>query len=186
MKNQTLIYEVDKNGVIISIKGPWDQFAKSNDGKPLAKSETIGRNLFDMIHGAGVVHIYRTMQGALFSSPGKTIAFAYRCDAPDMRRFMKMEMKASGKRVVYRSTVEKEEPVSPPIRLDYGRRAEDFIVMCSFCKDFRYPPESGRWSPIERVFESAPAVFGISHGICPSCLEMRYKEEMDDSVDEFL
>jgi len=186
MKNRTLIYEVDKNGVIISIKGPWDKFAKSNGGKSVTKNETIGRNLFDIVRGPGVVHIYRTMHGVLFSNPGKTIAFAYRCDAPDMKRFMIMEMKASRERIVYRSTVEKEEPVSPPLALDYDRLAKDFIVLCSFCKDFRYPPESGQWSPIERVFESAPAVFSISHGICPSCLEMRYKEEMDGTIDDFL
>jgi hypothetical protein len=186
MKKPTLIYEVDKNGLIVSIKGPWDKFAESNGGKSLAKSATVGRNLFDIIRGPGIVHIYRTMHRVLFSNPAKTIAFAYRCDAPETRRHMKMEMRAVGERVVYRSTVEKEEPVSPPILLNYDRLVKDFIVMCSFCKDFRYPPESGHWSPIERVFESAPAVFGISHGICPSCLEMRYKEEMDDPVDKVL
>jgi hypothetical protein len=186
MKNKTLIYEVDKNGVIVSIKGPWDRFADSNAGKSVTKIETIGRNLFDIIRGSGVIHIYRVMHRILFSDPAKMIAFAYRCDAPNMKRFMKMEMKASRERIVYRSTVEGEEPVSPPLALDYDRLAKDFIVLCSFCKDFRYPPESGRWCPIEKLFENAPAVFSISHGICPSCLEARYKDDLDDPVQEFL
>jgi hypothetical protein len=186
MEQQTLRYEVDRNGVIVSIKGPWDRFAKSNAGKSVTKNETIGRNLFDIVRGPGVVHIYRTMHRVLFSNPAKTIAFAYRCDAPDMKRFMKMEMEASRERIVYHSTVEREEPLSHPIPLDYERLAKEFIVLCSFCKDFRYPPESGQWFPIEKLFERVPAVFSVSHGICPSCLDARYKEERDDAVDDFL
>jgi hypothetical protein len=76
MKNKTLIYEVDKNGVIVSIKGPWDKFAKSNNGKSITKSATLGRNLFDIIRGPGVIHVYRMMHDVLFSNPARTIAFA--------------------------------------------------------------------------------------------------------------
>ncbi|HET6488834.1 MAG TPA: hypothetical protein VFG28_03645 [Syntrophales bacterium] len=186
MKEQTLHYEVDKDGVIVSIKGPWDRFAKSNGGKSLAKSETIGRNLFEIVRGSGVVHVYRVMHEVLFANPARTIAFAYRCDAPDMRRFMKMEMKASGERIVYRSTIEKEEPVSPPLSLDYESLGEDFIVLCSLCKDFRYPRESSEWLPIERVLEKAPAVFAVSHSVCPSCFQKALGEAADIKVDHAL
>ena len=140
MKNQTLIYEVDKNGVIISIKGPWDKFAKSNSGKSLAKSETIGRNLFEIVRGPGVIHVYRLMHDVLFSNPARTIVFAYRCDAPDMRRFMKMEMKASVERIVYRSTVEKEEPVSPPIVARLRKAGRGFHRAVFAVQGFPLPP----------------------------------------------
>ncbi|HEX7504349.1 MAG TPA: hypothetical protein VF336_03690, partial [Syntrophales bacterium] len=165
MEKQTLIYEVDRSGVIVSIDGPWDNFARSSGSTAVTKEKTIGRNLFEIVRGPGVVHVYRLMHDVLFSNPARTIAFAYRCDAPDMRRFMKMEMKASGGRIVYRSTIEKEEPVSPPLSLDYDRLGDDFIVLCSLCKDFRYPRESSEWLPIERVLEKAPEGFAVSHSV---------------------
>ena len=177
MNKQTLNYEVDKNGVIVSIQGPWDRFAKSNSGHSITKNETIGRNLFDIIRGPGVVHVYRMMHDVLLSSPARTIAFAYRCDAPDMRRFMTMEMKASGERIVYLSTIEKEEPVSPPLVLDYESLGDEIVVLCSLCKDFRYPGESNEWLPIERVLEKAPEVFAVSHSVCPSCFRKALGEE---------
>ncbi len=181
MEKRTLTYEVDRNGVIVSIDGPWDRFAISNDGKSLAKKETIGRNLFEIVRGPGVVHVYRLMHDVLFANPAKTVAFAYRCDAPDMRRFMKMEMKALGERIAYRSTIEKEEPVSPPLLLDYDRLGEDFIVLCSLCKDFRYPRESTEWLPIDSVLEKAPEGFAVSHSVCPSCFQKALGEAADDN-----
>ena len=183
MNQQTLIYEVDKDGVIVSIDGPWDNFARSNGSTSATKEKMIGRSLFDIIKGPGVVHVYRMMHDILSSDPAKTIAFDYRCDAPGMRRFMKMEMTASGSRVMYRSTVEMEEPVSPPLVLDYEKQGDEIVVMCSLCKDFRYPQESSEWLPLERLLEKAPEVFAVSHGFCPTCFQKVMGEVADVKAD---
>ncbi len=186
MKKQTLIYEVDKGGIIVSIDGPWDNFSRSNGSAAATKEKTIGRSLFEIIKGPGVVHVYRMMHDVLFSNPAKPVAFAYRCDAPDKRRFMKMEMKVSGERIVYRSTIEKEEPVSPPLVLDYDALGEKIVVLCSLCKDFRYPGESSEWHPVERLFETVPEAFAVSHSVCPSCFQKVLGEALDATVDHAL
>jgi hypothetical protein len=100
-----------------------------------------------------------------------------------MRRFMKMEMKASGSGVRYRSTVEMEEPVSPPLVLDYERQGDEIVVLCSLCKDFRYPRESSEWLPLERLLEKAPEVFAVSHGFCPTCYQRVMGEVADFKAD---
>jgi hypothetical protein len=59
MIGQTLFYIVDKQGYITDIDGAWDDFVEQNEGKHnVTKEETIGNNLFDIIKGDAVKHIY--------------------------------------------------------------------------------------------------------------------------------
>ncbi|HPC74095.1 MAG TPA: hypothetical protein PK120_06165 [Syntrophales bacterium] len=179
MGEQTLVYEVDREDIIVSIEGPWDRFAAANGGKAPARAETIGRNLFDFIRGPEVAHVYRAMHDVLRAKPEKQIVFSYRCDAPDLKRHMTMEMYCSENRIVYRSTLEREEPISPPVYIDYDSTSGEIVVMCAFCKRFRYPSESDQWSPIDDLLARVPPAFEISHSICPVCFRLRYGEESD-------
>ncbi len=166
-----LIYEVDREEVLTSVGGNWDEFAGGNQGRRLSGVEVVGKRLLDFVRGEEVRMIYRTFHQLAWKDPDRTIRFDYRCDGDLVRRYMKMEIRAIEDRIRYVSTIEREVPFDRPIALDYAGREGEFLLMCAWCKRFVYPRESGNWRELEEIFSIAPEQFSISHGICPACLE---------------
>ncbi len=176
---QTLQYRVDPSGIIVSIEGPWDEFAVGNDAKrSVTRKETLGKNLLRLIKGQGVQHVYKMLQDYLLAHPEKKAVFDYRCDGVGIRRFMNMEVQASNGQILYRSTIEREERAPELKPIDYDRAGEIFVVLCSFCKAFRYPQDSEDWRPLEDLFGKVPETFSVSHSVCPVCFD-KLMDEME-------
>ncbi|MCP4723594.1 MAG: hypothetical protein GY863_01085 [bacterium] len=172
VKSDTILYTVDDNCIILDVIGNWDDFADSNGGKNISKPDIIGRNMLDFIAGEHVKHIYKQMHDIIIRSESKEIAFKYRCDSHLVRRYMSMRIKNSNSNSQYISKVEEEVPFDNKINIEYDNRTGEIVVMCSFCKGYRFPKDTQEWKPIEHIFENTPDVFQISHGICKKCLKI--------------
>jgi hypothetical protein len=187
MIGQTVFYIVDKKGYITDIGGEWDDFVEQNEGKHnVTKEETIGKNLFDIIKGDAVKHIYLSMHIVLEKNPSKQITFDYRCDGPLLKRYMKMNIRMLDGNFLYKSTVLDEILLQIPIIIDYNLVSSERVALCSYCKDYRYPLDSDIWKPIDMIYEGTPEQFSITHGVCPKCLErleQEYKEIIKSNTD---
>ena len=119
------------------------------------------------------------------------IRFPFRCDSPELRRFMIMEISPLPDGAVNFSTWIDEESKRDRIRLlDPGepRDLDRLLRMCAWCK--KLDVMGGVWLELEEAL-SRFAVFDqdplpqITHGVCTPCQRLVVGETVDgsDSVD---
>jgi hypothetical protein len=124
------------------------------------------------IQDATTVHLYRRLFQRVLRT-GRPVVFPFRCDSPEVRRFLEMEIRPgplSGLQLHTR--VLRVEPRAPSPLLERGvRRGGALLRMCSWCKAVDV---EGRWCEVEqavialRLFERE-VLPAITHGICPGC-----------------
>src|SRR4051812_43903275 len=87
-------YIADLDGLILGIGGRnWTRFAEdAGCGETLKVERVVGRSLFDYIGGRDVLASYRTFIADVRAQPDESISFLFRCDAPDVRREMRMNI----------------------------------------------------------------------------------------------
>lgn len=171
-----LCYSVNSKGIILSIDGQWDYFANSNDENMLNVKDVVGKNLFKFINGDGVCNIYKNMHEIILKDKNRVITFDYRCDSNKIKRYMKMEIFSQNNNVIYRSFILKEECFKTPVLVKYDIRGKEFIIMCSWCKDFLNQCEPVEWKKIDIIFDYLPESYTITHSICPVCMKNLDKE----------
>lgn len=184
MEPGAIVYRVDAEDRIVSVSSAWDPFAIANNGRSVTASSIIGRNLFEFIADRTTRHLYRQMLARIRS--GGYLAYRYRCDSPECRRLMEMQVVATDAAggVEFRSITLEEHPRTP-IEVPQADGASDDDPgepqrACGWCN--RLDVE-GTWMEIEdalprlRLLERAspPAV---THGICEDCLA-RMTDELE-------
>ncbi len=169
-------YRVDPEAVIVEVGGDWAAFARSNDWAQGAQpSEVVGRSLWDFVLGAETRHLYEQLF-RLARDRGRIGPIPFRCDAPDERRFLELEVEVMEADLGLTSSLIERVP-RPPVALPPLARAgtrEDLLAMCSMCKSVRIADAD--WRELEdalvafEVFlEKGPP--RLTHGLCPACLE---------------
>jgi len=173
--NEPSIWQIDGGDLIETVGGGWDAFAKENDASDLAGKSVVGRSLFDFIAGDEVRRVHQHLLRSVrrFRTP---LAVPFRCDSPDLRRHMRLEMRpAGGGAVEFRAVLLRAER-QPHLRLlDAAEpRSYAFVVSCSFCHKIREKDEGGEWMEVDTaadrlgllVLQRPPR---LVHGVCPSC-----------------
>ena len=180
---RTFIYRIDRNDTIIQVNDQWLDFARENDFDSGKLEAVVGSSLWDHIQDGGVRHLYRIIFERIRN--GHPISgLPYRCDAPQCRRFMEMNLRETGEMAIeITSRIVRQEPREPvPLLSDFPDRSDDVMVISSYCKKVRIA-ESG-WVEIEEaimltgVNESWPLP-GLSHSICDPCYA-QWEARLDD------
>lgn len=176
MTQTCIVYYVDKNNHIIDVNAQWDEFALANDAPHLTRESIYLRYLFDLIPDPQCNHLYKLLIERT-KHTHRPIYFDFRCDSPDMRRFMHMEMihQADSDGICFKSTILRQEPRAPVALLDHHcQRSNVTLIICSWCKKVK--TSDYQWVEIEEaiarlgLFETE-YLPQLSHGICPSCSE---------------
>lgn len=164
-------YLLDEHDRLKSIDPDW---CPGGDSDPLSTSDpAIGRSLWDFITSTEVRHLYEIV----FARVRETrtgVCLPFRCDAPDSRVYMNLEIRPLiGRELEVRSLLVREEP-RPPVALLGAEtpRSDEFVVLCSWCKRIRC--DDGSWAEIEEAAARTDLFAGkmlpkISHAICASC-----------------
>lgn len=182
----SIVYRVDGLDRVVSVGGPWDAFARENDGDAVVARHIIGRHLFDFVTDPTTQHLYRKMLAR--ARAGRDLNFTYRCDSPGVRRLMEMQMRLVNDdgSVEFSSTPLHEQP-RVPVDLPQADGAADapetLQRACGWCNRFEV---DGEWLEIEeaaarlRLLErtSPPTV---THGMCEECAS-RMLAELDETV----
>lgn len=163
-------YLIDKTDVIVSVGDSWSHFAEANGAVHLVTG-VIGRPLWSFVTGLTTQHVYRELLSRV--RRGQPATFTYRCDAPAVRRFMRMTMMPGEHgSVTFDSIVERTESRPPIITLaSASHGADPGLRMCSWCKLVEVQES---WVEIEIAVErlglltvSEPPL--ITHTMCPPC-----------------
>ncbi len=165
-------YVVKPDGTVVEIRGIWDDFARANAAGDLRMADVVGRDLCDFVSGPATRQIYEALIGRVVQTR-TPIQFTFRCDAPEVRRHMHMEVMGDGsENVRFTSRIVREEPRPPqPLLSTDVDRSDETIVMCSWCKRVKLDE---RWVEVEEYVASTGLMEEerlpqLSHGLCPDC-----------------
>ncbi|MGV3757301.1 MAG: hypothetical protein ACO1QS_18130 [Verrucomicrobiota bacterium] len=169
------IHWVDASNRIIWVNEAWQEFAQENQAGDLVRIVTGKPLLWSFISGLETRYLFEAMLAKVREGKGP-FALPFRCDAPDRRRFMEMNMQLVENGVVVFSSRVLRQEFRESVRLlsDEVARDERFLCSCSWCKQIEL--SDGKWVEVEEAVrllalfteETLPK---ISHGICPRCTD---------------
>lgn len=176
------VWTIDRENVITAVGGDWDAFAAGNEAASLCGASVVGHSLFEFIDGEETRRIYRLLLRRVRALDAP-ILVPFRCDSPELRRHMRLEIEPLRERAIeFRSVLVAAEP-RPHLRLVErdAPRSEALLVSCSFCLRIRLPDEE--WVEAEDavvrlgllVRERTPR---LAHGVCPAC-KAKLHERLD-------
>ena len=128
------IYWLDGNDKIVSVNHSWDQFALDNDGAHLISLDILGKSIWEFVCG-DVTRMWLETLFTLARLRGTPVMRPYRCDSPNIRRYMSLNIVLESSSVLrvehlILSTELREIPV-------YMQAAKRFSVnvslRCSIC-----------------------------------------------------
>lgn len=181
-------YIVDLDGCILAIgNSNWNDFAADNGTADLTGISVVGRSIYACISGRDVRESYKTFADVITKREEASISFQYRCDAPEIRRDMRLcisPIKENNEIValLYQSLVIAEQD-RPRINLfDPAKMSAMALVppgatittVCSYCHDVLLVcPDSENpeaWVEPEEYYRAGGiSDVWVSHGICPGC-----------------
>ncbi len=175
---EDVIFHLNDSDEIVFVNDAWDAFAAANGGEKIVSGRILGRSLWPLIADAETRKFIHDILGQVRA--GRTVRFAYRCDAPDCRRQMDMQvMPDEAGLVVFRSRTTSESPRAPEPLLDPNTaRTTEVVRVCGWCKRVRVNED---WLEIEEAASRAPQLRSVptpsvSHGICDDCRQRLMQE----------
>jgi len=170
-------YELDREDRISWVNEAWSEFARDNEAQHLVDS-VIGTPIWRWVAGEEVRQLYQLLFSRVRNAGGTT-RLPFRCDSPDLRRFMELDISSlPGDGLRCSAQLERVEPRRPLWFLDPGaprseelQWSEEVLGICSCCKRVRVDEEL--WLEPEeaasalRLLEDPPVA--ISHTICVDC-----------------
>ena len=169
-------YQIDEYDKIKCVSENWDKFAAENDALDLvSKPQVLNRPLWDFITDIETRHLYSIVIDRV-RKENVPVDIPFRCDSPNLRRFMKMTIKPlSDNKVRFKSEIMRVEKREPLKILDKNEtRSNENIEMCSFCKKIKMA--KNKWGDTEdaiqilHLFDYAKPP-QITHGLCPECYQ---------------
>ena len=159
-------YVLDHRDRIISVGEAWDHFADENGGMNVSSKDVIGRPLWDFVAGDTTRMWLETLFGSARLC-GRTIERPYRCDSPNLKRFMQMRIGfEQGGILRIEHKILATEKRSAPVHFQYRAKAlRNTRQRCSICGRVK----NGNWhEPIEANAE-VPAVILVVYTVCEDC-----------------
>lgn len=169
---RVFIHTVDPEGNITAVNDEWVEFARENGAPQLVREAVAGRALWEFMEGMETRHISRLLLDKARRS-GKGLTIPYRCDSPDLKRFMEMEIvPLDNGTVEFRSRILKVEKREPVRLLDPNAgRGDEFLTICSWCRRARIASE---WVELDEAVKkldlfSSASLPQLTHGMCQDC-----------------
>ena len=164
-------YRLNERDEIVFVNDAWDAFAANNAGAHLSANQVLGRPLWDFISDPTTELLYRDVLARV--RDGRGVRFVFRCDSPDRRRRLEMEVSSGAGRWTdfrVRTLLEEERP-SQPLLDPASPRSEELLRVCGWCKKVDV---GSRWVEVEEAV-SILELFDrthlpdVTHGICEGC-----------------
>jgi hypothetical protein len=180
-----IAYVTSPDDVILAYGRPnWERFALASSAAHLAApGAVLGRRLKEFVTGPQAQTGHQAAVELMRSQQKSVVSYSYRCDAPDVRRDMRMSITPIMDRgalvgLLYHSITLREASRSSIALLAAPTAAASFadpvVSICSYCKCIRLPVEAPEpvWITPEEYYGMGHDDQGpVSHGICPHCWE---------------
>lgn len=169
--NTTVIYRIDAEDKIVFINDAWERHAVLNDASDFASENILHKSLWDSITDETSRQLYQEILNTVRTN--KSVVFNFRCDSPECRIFMEMNITAQENEVQFEIQTLKMEP-RPPQKLlsDDAPRTDEMLHICGWCKRIDVGQEN--WKEVEEavtilgVFEQE-GLPQLTHGMCLDC-----------------
>lgn len=191
---ETYSYKINEKDIIYEVSNNWEDFLTENKGFSNSNSKNVvGKSLWDFIAGDETKYLYQLIFSKARESK-QEIKLFFRCDSPDMRRFLQIKIKSKTDGYIdLKSQILKAEKRKSVTFLNNDIvRSEKVVIMCSMCKKLKVSDKD--WEEVEsgintlQLFEITKMPI-ISHGVCPDCYldvmeeikRLKAKMELKDS-----
>lgn len=173
-----LSYTLDPDDAITAVTGDWDRFALDNGGGESLSTKIIGRRLDRFISGDVTLMFVRTLLMSARTLK-RTIQRPYRCDSPQVKRFMEMTIVPRGNGVLevcHRQVRSEPYRYALPVTAAMPGTGSNFVKRCSLCQRIRL---GQTWSEVDdavlegRLQQRATAELVVVYGVCPDCMSRR-------------
>ncbi len=169
----TATYRVDSLDCIVWVDPSWVEFARSNGAPELGADRILGHRLSEFVSGDEVRHLWGLVLQRVREEE-RPVTLPFRCDSPDRRRFMELDLAPLGDgRVELRARLLREEARDRVALLDSRvPRSDDVLPICSQCKRIQTPEDE--WIEVEEGIQELD-LFGagllprLTHGLCDPC-----------------
>lgn len=174
--SKTCIYRIDGNDRLVAVSGNWLDFARGNDAAQSCHPDMVlGRRIWEFIDGPETSHLYEIILTRIRKN-GTPIRVPFRCDSPDKRRYLEMEIVPGEEgSIEFYSRIVREEPRDTVELLNPALpRSDEIVKLCSTCRKMEL--DNHRWVEVEagiaelRLFDG-PTLPQISHGLCKECYD---------------
>lgn len=167
------VYRIDLNDRVVFANANWYDFARENDADELCAEAIIGRSLWEFIVDEATQDLFKILLSRIRQT-GVSVTLPFRCDGPDLRRFMEVTLvPTDGLDVEFQNRIVRlESRKSVPLLKQDIPRTDELLLTCGWCKKIMLPGR--RWVDVEvavselRLFD-APSLPRLSHGICEPC-----------------
>jgi len=180
---RNVAYRIDSADCITAVNDEWVSFALTNGDERLLPPQVLGTSLWSWIGDEKTCQVYRSLLTRV-RKDAADVRFRFRCDAPDRRRLLQMQMTLVGSdEVDFRTTTVHDESRAAVDLMDAATvRSDAILTICGWCMRV---PVTGTWLEIEEAVAAlglleAEGVPSLSHGICPACYDAMIAE-MDSS-----
>jgi hypothetical protein len=173
MEPDVVEYAIDANDVITGVNEAWRAFALENSGEELIDG-VVGTWLWKHLAGWQVKSLFKILLERVREDQ-RTVTIPFRCDAPEKRREMMLEVTpAPDWGLRFSSWVEREVGRPALHFLEAGRESDPdhHLTMCAWCKRIDLGRED--WAELEdaigklELFNSTPLP-RVTHGVCRDC-----------------
>jgi hypothetical protein len=176
LDNRSLIWIIDAADQIVYVNAAWLALARENDAPELSPARVLDHSLGRFIPGRETAYWCKQLVGRVRAG-NPLIKFPFRCDSPDCRRFMEMELSLlAGAAIRFLARILQQELREP---LEFlgpsGDRSETLLKIGSWCRKIDVPDHD--WVGIEAVIEPLDLLGNgpmprMTHTICESCSEV--------------
>lgn len=183
--HRRFLYRINSDDRIVFANKNWFDFAIENNTANLTEKMVLGRLVWSFIADPST----HAILGAVIQrvrQTGRLIRLPFRCDSPDLRRHMEVEIRSlTNDHIEFESRVLRLETREPTqIWLSGIERSKQVIVACSWCKKIQVSQNS--WMEVEEGVAAldlltAPLLPRLSHGVCPEC-SIGIKRELDSDT----
>jgi len=184
--NRSFIWVVDDTDKLVHVNDAWLAFARENGAPQLTAAAVLGQPLWHFIQGQETIYLYKHIFDR-FRAGNSPVRFPFRCDAPDCRRLMEMQLSLiPGAAIQFTARQLWQESRQPLDILGASRdRSDEFLKICSWCKKM-YIPARG-WGEPEEAIEALDLFGGrsmprMTHTICDACHDF-IKQELSRESD---
>lgn len=173
----------------------WQRFLDDNPPRDSvdpdrAQASVLGRPVMEFIAGDEVRGIFAELFSSVLDGKRPALRFDYRCDAPTVRRDMRLsvtliETGAGERQLLYQSVTlsAQQRPAIPLFDAPVApHQASDILTLCSICARVAWPlgapSEKREWiEPAEYYRRGGADVAVISHCFCEDCYARLQEED---------
>jgi hypothetical protein len=164
----SLEYVIDAADRIHAVDARWYATAAANGAPELTPAAVVGRPLGDFIADRATRHLSQVLLARARATGD--LSFPFRCDAPGLRREMRIELSPEAGGYVRCRTTLLDARAVPSLPVAMATTEDGYLTMCSWCNRILL---GARWGDPDAVVDRAQLFLArlpeISHTICPDC-----------------